>query len=101
DIFSLLSLFPSKRRHPTSNRDWSSDVCSSDLLNMSRTEHFAHMRERIPAKVAQAFKSDITKHAQTGIPVQQIIGYEMFFGRPFRSEERRVGEEGRSALSRG
>src|SRR5699024_10319244 len=23
--------FPSSRRHPSSNRDWSSDVCSSDL----------------------------------------------------------------------
>src|SRR5699024_8831679 len=56
-------------------------------LNMSRTEYFAHMRERIPAKVAQAFKSDIMKHAQTGIPVQQIIGYEMFFGRPFYVDE--------------
>src|SRR5699024_10376346 len=56
-------------------------------LNMSRTEYFAHMRERIPAKVVQAFKSDIMKHAQTGIPVQQIIGYEMFFGRPFYVDE--------------
>src|SRR5699024_6721459 len=32
--------FSSRRRHTSSKRDWSSDVCSSDLgLSVSQTEH--------------------------------------------------------------
>src|SRR5690606_39777546 len=30
---SLLSFFPSKRRHTSFSRDWSSDVCPSDLVH--------------------------------------------------------------------
>src|SRR5699024_11329721 len=33
-------LFSSRRRHTSAKRDWSSDVCSSDLLNAC--EGFAH-----------------------------------------------------------
>src|SRR5699024_11492502 len=33
---SLLFFFSSRRRHTRSKRDWSSDVCSSDLKNLKR-----------------------------------------------------------------
>src|SRR5699024_11700047 len=36
--FSLF-LFSSSRRHTISKRDWSSDVCSSDLLSALNTGH--------------------------------------------------------------
>src|SRR5699024_11599399 len=32
-LFILLFFFSSRRRHTRSKRDWSSDVCSSDLKN--------------------------------------------------------------------
>src|SRR5699024_950000 len=31
--------FSSRRRHTRSKRDWSSDVCSSDLAGLASTEH--------------------------------------------------------------
>src|SRR5699024_11806535 len=41
-LFSLYSIiFSSRRRHTISKRDWSSDVCSSDLL----LEHFLFERK--------------------------------------------------------
>src|SRR5699024_11973959 len=33
--FYILFFFSSRRRHTRSKRDWSSDVCSSDLLKIS------------------------------------------------------------------
>src|SRR5699024_12050789 len=36
------NLFSSRRRHTRSKRDWSSDVCSSDLPKM--LPHIPHMR---------------------------------------------------------
>src|SRR5699024_11608205 len=33
--------FSSRRRHTTSKRDWSSDVCSSDLLNVEKSSVFS------------------------------------------------------------
>src|SRR3989440_8511327 len=43
-ILFLLFFFSSRRRHTRSDRDWSSDVCSSDLY-----EHFARSLEVLPA----------------------------------------------------
>src|SRR3989442_11874996 len=39
DLFMLLFFFSSRRRHTRCGRDWSSDVCSSDLpLQVRRDE---------------------------------------------------------------
>src|SRR5699024_12007232 len=35
-LLSLVLFFSSRRRHTRSKRDWSSDVCSSDLLARAR-----------------------------------------------------------------
>src|SRR6266704_4416341 len=35
----LFFFFSSRRRHTRSKRDWSSDVCSSDLLDVGRPQH--------------------------------------------------------------
>src|SRR5699024_11926725 len=37
-LISVTFFFSSRRRHTRSKRDWSSDVCSSDLGSMSRQE---------------------------------------------------------------
>src|SRR5436305_9620093 len=70
--------FSSRRRHTRCGRDWSSDVCSSDLLVVARVaaDHGdglpdAHRLVRLDARAAEF------RH---------------------RSEERRVGKEGRVRL---
>src|SRR5699024_1883479 len=43
-----LFFFSSRRRHTRSKRDWSSDVCSSDLYELLRRQYFAcHIVQRI------------------------------------------------------
>src|SRR5271167_3119777 len=37
-FFSFFFFFSSRRRHTRSKRDWSSDVCSSDLLRVFEAE---------------------------------------------------------------
>src|SRR5438105_14692113 len=66
--------FSSRRRHTRSTRDWSSDVCSSDLPARNQHGGFAlhHRREK-----------------------PQHAGRERFVLQ-HRSEERRVGKECRS-----
>src|SRR5271163_2578913 len=39
----LFFFFSSRRRHTRSDRDWSSDVCSSDLWTGRRQRHFAEI----------------------------------------------------------
>src|SRR5439155_8020030 len=62
--------FSSRRRHTRWPRDWSSDVCSSDLAK--------------PAGAVPLWQKPRTKLPQTG---DQLL---------LRSEERRVGKECRS-----
>src|SRR5271155_3277407 len=42
---ALLFFFSSRRRHTRSLRDWSSDVCSSDLQQASRVNFRGHIRQ--------------------------------------------------------
>src|SRR2546421_7607684 len=73
--------FSSRRRHTRSDRDWSSDVCSSDL----------------GARVSQ-----FVEEPGAGVLVQEIhppIRLLIFGEGPDRSEERRVGKECRSRWS--
>src|SRR6266704_5986878 len=64
--------FSSRRRHTRSKRDWSSDVCSSDLPRSAATADFARNRPTTSG-LAMRVRS--------------------------RSEERRVGKECRSRWS--
>src|SRR5699024_11835630 len=84
----VISIFYSnRRRHKISKRDWSSDVCSSDLvLSDTKTPlfscqvcaHWAHLPFISPI-VNDTFFS----------PVSCIYLFSLFS----RSEDRRVGEE--------
>lgn len=51
-------------------------------LNLNRAQLLAEMREELDEKVVNKLITDINKVA-SGIPVQHIIGYEEFYGRPF------------------
>src|SRR3989339_1895187 len=65
--------FSSRRRHTRSDRDWSSDVCSSDLQSACSCKHFDTVtRKRVIVSL-------------------KVCGE--------RSEERRVGKECRSRWS--
>src|SRR3989440_9498153 len=72
----------SRRRHTRSDRDWSSDVCSSDLVDLVRLRVAHHGRERM--LVQQVRRHDVDA-------VEQMPDA--------RSEERRVGKECRSRWS--
>src|SRR5438874_10077733 len=79
--------FSSRRRHTRSLRDWSSDVCSSDLCRL------------LPAEAAQESASAVapttaTDGGEAALPTEQAMPTE-------RSEERRVGKECRSRWARG
>lgn len=52
-------------------------------LGLSRTAFFMNMQEAIPDPIYEVYMNDIRKHAETGIPIQHIIGSEEFYGRQF------------------
>src|SRR6266542_6715796 len=70
-IWFRLFLFSSRRRHTRCYRDWSSDVCSSDLISALP----------IKARLNSVFSRPVNSRTMAAI---------------FRSEERRVGKECRS-----
>src|SRR5687768_18563906 len=80
--------FSSRRRHTRCSRDWSSDVCSSDLVEAPEvlTEH----RGRVEAGIG-GHEHDLHLLGQSRLePAQRNrdVGH--------RSEERRVGKECRA-----
>src|SRR3712207_7094019 len=84
----LFIFFSSRRRHTRYWRDWSSDVCSSDLTVVIPT------RDRwalLPATLQSAL-------AQEGVSIEVIL-IDDGSAQPIRSEERRVGKECRSRWS--
>src|SRR2546429_2351968 len=84
-VLSSCFFFSSRRRHTRCSRDWSSDVCSSDLLILA----VAHLEQQVKL-LAQVLGGSL--HAWIHLD----------FERPslrFRSEERRVGKECRSRWS--
>src|SRR5206468_8280701 len=79
----LLSFFfSSRRRHTRSDRDWSSDVCSSDLS----------------PPVYGRIKVALAKRSGALIPQAVVISLRVLLSKVIkdRSEERRVGKECRS-----
>src|SRR3712207_6949892 len=82
----------SRRRHTRYWRDWSSDVCSSDLTYSAPTD-FRALRD------AAAEHPEMPGYGHTFHDiVEPVFGTEPLAWRP-RSEERRVGKECRSRWS--
>src|SRR2546421_3682580 len=90
--------FSSRRRHTRSDRDWSSDVCSSDLIAANRLRG-SSMSELLsmdePRKRFAAMMSGLDIHYDLG-EGHPLLGRRM---PDLRSEERRVGKECRSRWS--
>src|SRR5699024_11231774 len=96
DACGCLFLLPSRRRHTRSKRDWSSDVCSSDLQDRRYT-----YQPRI--SLATVYFYDMEAHSRPnwqrdGTDGQRISDILKGFNRLHRqrSEERRVGKEWRA-----
>lgn len=59
------------------------DILLQYHLGYTRTEFYMNMREEVKPVVVEAFKKDIKKHIETGVPVQHLLGYEYFYGEKF------------------
>src|SRR5207248_7967467 len=87
-IFSFDFFFSSRRRHTRSYGDWSSDVCSSDLVTRVRNT------------------SEVERQSAEGQLEKRGIFTGAYAINPFnraevpRSEERRVGKECRARRAR-
>src|SRR5258707_11760914 len=97
--------FSSRRRHMRYWRDWSSDVCSSDLAECSTR---AEDQLALVLVVAPTAKRDVFDGGRSPVCIRLdvvelqecALGASLsVFGDEGRSEERRVGKEGRSRWS--
>src|SRR5690606_41013105 len=98
--------FSSRRRHTRFSRDWSSDVCSSDLNHPSRLWLEAADVNVIDPRDGKLADSCPAPSGSTHLPgVHELLpnGVQRFCRSvrvEVRSEERRVGKEGRGELVR-
>src|SRR2546421_9455044 len=101
--------FSSRRRHTISDRDWSSDVCSSDPRKGPQRGRGTAMKtvptlrvvskSDAPAKLDELGVADLP--AEVRLALADIAGAarEGLLAMSVRSEERRVGKECRSRWS--
>src|SRR5699024_11489144 len=90
-VISVLFFFSSRRRHTRSKRDWSSDVCSSDLGFFCFI--FVYLIVRLPQKVSRVLGTSVVRLT---IGLLLLFFFNVFggyIGLHVRSEERRVGKE--------
>src|SRR5690606_40040016 len=87
--------FSSRRRHTRFSRDWSSDVCSSDLVIII-------FLKRMPITMCRVAGIPIFMETAGLLVLRfQVVLHVLIYTEPikWRSEERRVGKECRSRWS--
>src|SRR5690349_23852275 len=92
-FYLVFFFFSSRRRHTRSLRDWSSDVCSSDLDRVA--QHVAAAPDRLDVAVAAGRRDQLLAQ----LADEDVDDLELGLVDPaieMRSEERRVGKECRS-----
>src|SRR3712207_7801645 len=88
--------FSSRRRHTRYWRDWSSDVCSSDLEALGAAAHLRALHDLD----LRAVKIDVVFAVNGVLADVQLAGeHHLARAHELRSEERRVGKECRSRWS--
>src|SRR5207247_7303556 len=96
-----------RRRHTSSTRDWSSDVCSSDLMRFTSRPPFAGRRDVNRIRLVRFGEHVSPRGAAHGGFERRIERLHLYkvesanelveeFHLPPRSEERRVGKERKS-----
>src|SRR5699024_11990616 len=94
----LRFFFSSRRRHTRSKRDWSSDVCSSDLIFRNITSPMAtrrRPRHEWPTRTTSVRSSVLLRVLSMGSPSSERKQVDTAGdAHDLRSEERRVGKEG-------
>src|SRR5438067_13779190 len=85
----MFFFFSSRRRHTRSKRDWSSDVCSSDL------ELQGYLADYPASKSVEHLRGLLAQ------VVARLVRHELYVASFYlaRSEERRVGKEWREPRS--
>src|SRR5437867_4745752 len=93
-LFYFFFFFSSRRRHTRSYGDWSSDVCSSDLLKLRQPfeTSLKTKQQRMDATIKAMARLLEYEIADVTAAATYYMG-ETYFD---RSEERRVGKECRS-----
>src|SRR5699024_11676939 len=93
------------RRHTRSKRDWSSDVCSSDLKTLHRDKGYIHAIVRLHKQESMVFQRKLTilidanslqvENYTDNKPMLEIFNQFQSTDEVSvtRSEERRVGKE--------
>src|SRR5687768_17824797 len=90
-LLPALFFFSSRRRHTRCSRDWSSDVCSSDLLRYTYTSLITPRT---------TYDYDFATREREFLKREPVLGgYDPSNYSTERSEERRVGKECRSRWS--
>src|SRR2546422_2232858 len=98
-ILSCVFFFSSRRRHTRCSRDWSSDVCSSDLLTLKNVTYSDQgvYSLLVSNQFGVAISSNMTVTVAPLSITNQPRSQDALSGS--RSEERRVGKECRSRWS--
>src|SRR5699024_11937334 len=86
---SCFFFFSSRRRHTRSKRDWSSDVCSSDLhdINLAKNPPTVIMLVGLQGAGKTTLAGKLSKHLKQEGHTPMLVAADL------RSEERRVGKE--------
>src|SRR5690625_6617958 len=93
-FFVFFFFFSSRRRHTRWPRDWSSDVCSSDLpLRLTAS---IQSLSSIPAASASSTLIQMVCPPRERFIMKKFSMYIEWIAHLLRSEERRVGKECRS-----
>src|SRR5699024_11545765 len=96
DLTCLFFFFSSRRRHTRSKRDWSSDVCSSDLCQRLAGARCSPGLASGPHTLAVHLGVRATHPWRPSPGSSPQSCSKALTGGQERSEERRVGKEGRS-----
>src|SRR5699024_11328418 len=92
--------FSSRRRHTRSKRDWSSDVCSSDLVEVGLAQPPLEEGAGVHPRRGMALEEDLVAAAWMVLAAEEVVEPDLVegggsrVGGDVRSEERRVGREG-------